>query len=71
MIAVDTKDLDKLLLKYYARASTDKDGIRREPDELEKEHCSSLSSTLFDFTVLCYHYLSRSLCAVSSEHNFV
>ena len=33
-------------------------GIRREPDELEKEHCSSLFSTLFDSTVPCDQYLS-------------
>jgi len=51
-ISVDTKDLDKLLL----RALMEKGVYTTRARELEKGHCSS-SSLFFDSTVPCNRYL--------------
>ncbi|KAN0109286.1 hypothetical protein V8E52_009470 [Russula decolorans] len=56
-IAVDTKDLDKLLLKD-ARALMDKDSSWYNGASPMSTHCGSLFSLYFDSTVPCNHYLS-------------
>ena len=71
-IAVDTKGLDKLLLKH-ARALTDTTahGIRHEPDDSDNEHCSSLVLTQFFVSTVQHLVITIYLCIVSSERDFV